>query len=79
MFFFTVLRSNRHRLHEPFVRAQLGFLYAGYQKHAWMFELVDLGHKLLVTSLLSFLPTSAQLPTAMSVIVMYVCALCLLS
>ncbi len=71
MFFGVLLRNNRDRLQEPFIRAQLGFLYAGYRKQAWWFELVDLIHKLIVTSLLAFLTTEGQLTTAIVVIVIY--------
>jgi hypothetical protein len=54
--FWMVLRRYRQRLHEPEVRIQVGFLYEAYQLDAWWFELIDMLHKLAVTSLLAFLP-----------------------
>jgi hypothetical protein len=35
LFFFTLLRTNVDKLHEDLVKAQFGFLYAGYHADAW--------------------------------------------
>jgi hypothetical protein len=48
-------------LNKPEVVAWLGFLYEAYSKHAWAFELVDMIHKLTLTSILVFLPDGWQL------------------
>jgi hypothetical protein len=38
---------------------------AAFETEQWYFELVDMMHKLLVTSVVAFFPTEAQLPMAM--------------
>jgi len=75
VFFFVLLRTNRAMLHDKRILAQLGFLYAGYTARCWYWELVDTAHKLLVTSILAFLPIAAQLPVGMAVVVAYLCVI----
>jgi len=53
----------------------LGFLYDGYDKDAWWFELVDMTHKFLLTSVLSFFPSTAQMPVGMVVCTLYTMAI----
>jgi hypothetical protein len=75
-FLFMMLRyrNPRNRMEEKGVRAQLGFLYDGYERHAWWFELVDLGVKLILSSLIAFLPYDYQMVGAMIVVTgMIVC------
>ena len=62
-------------LNDKRLLAQLGFLYAGYTARCWYWELVDTAHKLLVTSILAFLPIAAQLPVGMAVVVAYLCVI----
>jgi len=69
------LRIYRKRLHENPVKAQLGFLYAGYRDEHWWFEMVDIFHKLFITSILAFFPQVAQLPTGMVVVILYMITL----
>ncbi len=38
----------------------------------WFWEIIDTIHKLLLTSILAFLPQTIQLPFGMSVVIMYV-------
>ena len=71
IFFFSILRVNQEHLREPRIRAQLGFLYAGYRGECWWFEITEAIHKLTLTSVLAFLPAGAQLPTGMGVCVLY--------
>ena len=71
LFFFVLLASNRHNLHERRVQAQLGFLYASYQHSLWWWEILDSVHKLFLTSVLAFTPDNAQLPLAMTAISAY--------
>ena len=71
IFFFSILRVNQEHLREPRIRAQLGFLYAGYRGECWWFEITESIHKLTLTSVLAFLPSGAQLPTGMGVCVLY--------
>ena len=60
-----MLYRYRLRLDEPGIRAQLGFLYDGYFRDVWFFEMLDMLHKLCLTSLVVFLPYSGQMPFAM--------------
>jgi uncharacterized membrane protein YciS (DUF1049 family) len=70
-FFFWVLSKNRLKLTEPTVKMQLGFLYEAFNLDAWYFEVVDMCHKLTMTSLLAFLPLDAQMPLGMFVVTTY--------
>ena len=42
LFFYAVLRANKEMLREPCIKAQLGFLYAGYREEYWWWEMVRL-------------------------------------
>jgi hypothetical protein len=66
LFFFVRLYRHRYpknRLHAPSVRAENGFLYDGYTDQAWYFEMVDMMHKLLMVSVIGFVPSEYQLMT----------------
>jgi IPT/TIG domain/Tyrosine-protein kinase ephrin type A/B receptor-like len=71
LFFLTLLLVNRHHLRYDRVKAQLGFLYAGYRLDVWYFEILDTIHKLFLTAVLAFFPTASQLPLGMCVSVAY--------
>ena len=71
LFFFVLLHSNRRHLHERRVQAQLGFLYASYQRQLWWWEILDSVNKLFLTSVLAFFPSDSQLPLAMGCISLY--------
>jgi Na+-transporting methylmalonyl-CoA/oxaloacetate decarboxylase gamma subunit len=78
-FFYMIRRYQRDgRLAEPGVVAELGFIYAAYDPAMWWFEMADMLHKLVLTSLLAFLPDSAQLPVGLWVVVLYTAAILLL-
>ena len=79
LFFLFLLRTNRHALADKRIVAQLGFLYAGYTSRCWWFELVDCVHKLLVTSVMAFLPRAAQLSVSMAVVTIYLAVLLLMN
>jgi hypothetical protein len=74
-FFFVLLWRNSRAegggLSNERIKAQLGFLYAGYQQNLWWFELVDTFHKLFLTSVLAFFPKSSQLPIGMCIVIGY--------
>jgi TRAP-type C4-dicarboxylate transport system permease small subunit len=70
-FFFYLLRRYRNRLQQPDIQAELGFLYLAYSPASWWFELVDMLHKLTLTSLVAFLPGSGQMPAAMTASTLY--------
>jgi len=67
LFFFSLLKLNRSSLHENRIKAQLGFLYAGYRAEAWWWEIADCLHKLALSSLIAFFPPDAQLPIGLAV------------
>ena len=75
-FFFGYLlhkyRSPIDRLEEKGIRAQLGFLYDGYERSAWYFELIDMLHKLALTSLIAFIPWKYQMVVAMMIVVSFI-------
>jgi len=79
LFFLFLLRTNRHALADKRISLQLGFLYAGYTSRCWWFELVDCVHKLLVTSVMAFLPRAAQLSVSMAVVTLYLVVLLLMN
>jgi hypothetical protein len=63
--FLYFLHKYRKRLREPGVRVQLGFLYEAYTPNLWYFEVVDMLYKLIMTSLIGFIPIKGQVgPTA---------------
>lgn len=61
-YFLIILVRAKTSFRTPETRAELGFLYDGYATDTWWFELVDMAHKLCLTSLLGFFPTDLQLP-----------------
>lgn len=65
----TLLYRKRKRLLKPSVRIELGFLYHAFEISQWWFEIVDMSHKLLLTSVLMFFPSSAQLPVALTILI----------
>jgi hypothetical protein len=67
LFFYYIMRKHKNELAQPGVRMQLGFLYEAYNLDVWWFELVDMSHKLIMTSLLAFLPVDGQMPAGMFV------------
>jgi len=66
-----MLYHYRKRLDETGVRAQLGFLYDAYTREFWFFEICDMCHKLLVTSVIAFFPYGTQMPVAMGMVTIY--------
>lgn len=70
-FFFYLLWSNRTKLHDDRIKAKIGILYAGYRLSAWWFEMIDLMHKLFLTSIIAFFPVGGQLPLGMCIACFY--------
>jgi hypothetical protein len=71
VFFFSLLKLNQKDFREPRIKAQLGFLYAGYRLEIWWWEILDTINKLVLTSLLAFAPQDAQLPLGMAIVTCY--------
>jgi len=68
LLFFSLIR--KYRFH-PLSVVSIGFLYEAYETDTWYFEMVDMSVKLILTSILAFLPTGAQLPVGLVVIGLY--------
>jgi len=69
--FFQRLWQKSDNIRDPAVRQSLGFLFAAYQYTEWWFEIVDMLHKLTLTSLIAFFPVQVKLPAAMSITTSY--------
>jgi len=68
---FLLVRRYRKDLLNPSVRMQYGFLYAAYNVTYWYYELLDMGHKLILTSLIVFLPSEFRIIVSMIVVMGY--------
>jgi len=66
-----LLWSRRYNLKDPGTRIWLGFMYEAYTTDMWWFELVDMVHKLLITSIVRFFPVAAQLPLCLVIVLGY--------
>ena len=71
LLFFYFLYSSREKFSLSETKLQLGFLYEAYTTQAWFFELLDMVHKLTLTSLIAFVPFEQQMQTAMSVLAVF--------
>jgi len=77
-FFFMLYRYYRQdRLDEPGIRAELGFLYASFDRSLWFFELIDMAHKLFLTSFLQLISLDSQLQVGLAVVTVYMMVLLL--
>lgn len=79
LFFFAILKLNYKHLADDVIRAQLGFLYDGYRRNTWWFEMLDMAHKLFLTSFVAFFDQSSQISVGMSVVILYLLILLLLN
>jgi hypothetical protein len=80
VFFFTELYTYRYskygdRLHDKRVRARYGLLYDAYDRSVWYFEMLDMMHRLITTSIIIFLPWDMQMPVAMTAVVIHTVSL----
>jgi hypothetical protein len=66
LFFAALLFANRKKLGELRTRVRIGFLYDGYASDMWWFELADMFHKLMLTSVVTFLPKFMLIPSGMT-------------
>jgi len=60
-----IIWTHRKHLAVPTIRLKYGFLYDAYTDRSWWFELVDMGNKLFMTSILAFFPSVAQIPVGL--------------
>eukprot|EP00457_Paulinella_chromatophora_P000059 gb/GEZN01000059.1/.p1 GENE.gb/GEZN01000059.1/~~gb/GEZN01000059.1/.p1 ORF type:complete len:2708 (-),score=174.89 gb/GEZN01000059.1/:523-8646(-) len=52
-------------------RYKLGFLYEAFAPDVWWFEIADISHKLIMTSLLAFFPRDMQVQVGMLTVTLY--------
>lgn len=69
--YFVILRQNLPQMREPETILKLGFLYEAYTSHAWYWELVDMLHKLVLTSVVVFSPNQQRMAWNMGVMGLY--------
>lgn len=67
--------NHRDRLKSPTTIYMIGFLYEAYSIECCYWELLDMVHKLLLTSIVTFFPTNAELPVALGVLGVYLMAI----
>ena len=73
--YFLVLRSRIDTMRQPETILVLGFLYEAYSESAWYWELVDMLHKLILTSIVVFAPNDQRMGWNMAIIGIYLIAL----
>lgn len=73
--FYYLLWSHRHTLKEASSKATVGFLYHGFTKDYWYWELVDMGQKVALTCIIAFFPPTTQVNFAMVIAMFYMIAL----
>jgi hypothetical protein len=52
---------NAKKLSEPGTIIRYGFLYQAYNYHQWYYEIIDMAHKFILTSLVAFLPNEWEM------------------
>jgi len=79
-FIYYLLKKGKdtNTFNKPHVQYFLGFLYEPYRLSAWFFELIDMGHKLFLTSVLALFPVRSQMPLGMAVSTIYFLVIILL-
>jgi len=75
--YFWILHSRLDRMREPETILVLGFLYEAYTESTWYWELVDMTHKLILTSIIVFAPNTQRMAWNMSIMGVYLMALLL--
>eukprot|EP00475_Leptophrys_vorax_P037753 TRINITY_DN6552_c0_g3_i4.p1 TRINITY_DN6552_c0_g3~~TRINITY_DN6552_c0_g3_i4.p1 ORF type:complete len:862 (+),score=147.26 TRINITY_DN6552_c0_g3_i4:88-2586(+) len=72
LFLFSVLLyRKRHDLHQPEVMVSFGFLFGAYSNGRWWFELLDMAHKLVLTSIISLIPAAYALRVILIVLIFH--------
>jgi hypothetical protein len=70
-----ILFENRKDLHTPEALIQFGFLYGAFNRERWWFELLDMLHKLFMTSILPLFPNAVVLQVALAVLTIHMCSI----
>eukprot|EP00475_Leptophrys_vorax_P014724 TRINITY_DN20_c0_g1_i2.p1 TRINITY_DN20_c0_g1~~TRINITY_DN20_c0_g1_i2.p1 ORF type:complete len:520 (-),score=151.83 TRINITY_DN20_c0_g1_i2:130-1689(-) len=72
LYLFTmILYENKDRLNTPECLIQFGFLYGDYNRDVWWFELIDMTHKLFMTSVLALFPSDIVLQVGLVVLILH--------
>jgi hypothetical protein len=80
LYLFTmILHENRDRLNSPECLIQFGFLYGAFNRDVWWFELVDMTHKLFMTSILALFPNTVVLQIGLAVLILHAIGLLLMN
>lgn len=69
--FAVLLYSKRHELGKPETLVLYGFLYGAYSHDRWWFELIDMFHKLTMTSIIALIPSDYALRPIMGILVLH--------
>jgi len=67
----TSTESSTERV-ENHIFITYGFLFEAYHAHSWYWEIIDMFHKLLLTSVVPFIPQDIQIPFALSIVGLYI-------
>jgi hypothetical protein len=78
LFYIRLYRHRGVKLERYGVRAEMGMLYDAFSRERWWFEMVEMLHKLALTSILAFLPTAYQLPTGLVIANLFLMTLLLM-
>jgi hypothetical protein len=70
--------AKKNRLTDANVVARLGFFYGGYLTHMWWFEVLDMVHKLSVTSLIFYIPYDSGWQMRAAIIILGSYLMCIL-
>lgn len=73
--YFLILRHHEGQMRQPETILILGFLYEAYTDTAWYWELVDMLHKLILTSIVVFTPNEQRMAWNMGIMGLYLIAL----
>lgn len=69
LIYFVLMKRADRRSPDAFL--ELGFLYEAYVDDRWYWELLDMGHKLILTSIVVFLPSEMIMGANMVIMVLY--------
>ena len=71
MLYWYLLKKHSKQLHKPELLLQYGFLCEAFRNDCWYFELLDMLEKLMVMSLVPFLPNKDEMMGTMIVVGIY--------
>ena len=69
--YFLRLQKLKSSLRNPLTQLELGFLYLAYSEPFWWFECLDMLFKLIMTSVVVFLPNQMELTAGLIITTLY--------